>query len=116
MSKRHGNYGEIAAEGYLAAKGYEILEKNFRSGHTEIDIIAKDGEYLVFVEVKYRRQLNFGRPIEAISRRKQLNLISCAYGYLAREGLSDVPCRFDVVEVFGREWLTINHIENGFGE
>ena len=115
-SKQKGNYGETAAEGYLAAKGYEILAKNYKSGHNEIDIIAKDGEYIVFIEVKYRRQTNFGRPIEAVSRRKQLNLIACAYAYLAETGLNDVACRFDVIEVFGRELLTINHVENGFGE
>jgi len=112
--KAFGNYGEAAAQGYLAAKGYEILEKNYKSAGGEIDIIAQDGDYLVFVEVKYRRGTNFGRPIEAITRRKQRALADCAMSYLVGRGLWDAPCRFDIVEVFGRELLEINHVINAF--
>ena len=110
-----GSYGEVVAEGYLRGKGYEIIAKNYKKGHHEIDVIAQDGEYLVFIEVKYRRQTKYGRPIEAITKRKQGNLIACAYGYLADAGLGDVACRFDVVEVFGREHLEVNHVVNAFG-
>jgi len=115
-AKRIGNYGETAARGYIEAKAYIVLAKNYKSPHGEIDIIAMDGAYYVFIEVKYRRQLSFGRPAEAVSRRKQRNLIACAYTYLEEQGLSDVPCRFDIIEVFGREILEVNHIVNGFGE
>ena len=114
--KKAGNYGETAALGYLAAKGYEILAQNYRDGAGEIDVIAKDGGYIVFAEIKYRRQLNFGRPVESITPAKRRSLISAAYGYLAKNNLNDADCRFDVIEVFGREMLEINHIENAFGE
>ena len=114
--KRAGNYGEAAAAGYLAAKGYVILAQNFRAYGGEIDIVAKDGEYIVFIEVKYRRQTAYGRPIEAITEKKRRAMIAAAYGYLAKNGRGDEYCRFDVVEVFGREQLDVNHIENVFGE
>jgi putative endonuclease len=114
--KRAGNYGEAAAAGLLRAKGYEILNQNFRAFGGEIDIVAKDGDYIVFVEVKYRRQLDYGRPLEAVTRKKRRLLIRAAYGYLAQKGCSDENCRFDIIEVFGREMLHINHIENAFGE
>jgi len=116
IRKKAGNYGEAAALGYLSAKGYIILTQNYRSGSGEIDIIAKEGEYIVFVEVKYRRQLNFGRPVDSITPAKRRSLISAAYGYLAKNNLNHADCRFDVIEVFGREILEINHIENAFGE
>jgi putative endonuclease len=114
--KRAGNYGETAAEGYLAAKGYAILARNYRAWGGEIDIIAKDGDYIVFIEVKYRRQTAYGRPVAAITQKKRRAMVAAAYGYLADNGRGDENCRFDIIEVFGREQLDINHIENAFGE
>lgn len=114
--KRAGDYGETAALGYLAAKGYTILAQNYRAWGGEIDIIARSGDYIVFVEVKYRKQLAYGRPVAAITQKKRRNLISAAYGYLAEHARADANCRFDIIEVFGREQLHINHIENAFGE
>lgn len=114
--KQAGNFGEIAALGYLAAKGYVILAQNYRAWGKEIDIIAKDGDYIIFVEVKYRKQLDHGRPAEAITKRKRDSLVAAAYGYLAENGRGDENCRFDIIEIFGREQLHINHVENAFGE
>ena len=114
--KRAGNYGENAAAGYLRARGYVILTQNYESGGGEIDIVAKDGGYIVFVEVKYRRQLAYGRPADAITAKKQWAMVAAAQCYLAENGLVDADCRFDVIEIFGRELLEINHIENAFGE
>ena len=114
--KRAGNYGETAVTGYLAAKGYEILARNYRAWGGEIDIVAKDSDYIVFIEVKYRRQLAYGRPAEAVTHKKRRAIIAAAYGYLAEYCRGDENCRFDIIEVFGREQLTINHIENAFGE
>ena len=114
--KRAGNYGEAAAAGYIEAKGYEILVRNYRAFGGEIDIVAKSGDYVVFIEVKYRKQLAYGRPVDAITEKKRRSLIAAAYGYLAENGRGDENCRFDIIEVFGREQLHINHIENAFGE
>ena len=114
--KQAGNYGETAAAGYLAAKGYTILAQSYRAWGGEIDIVAKDGDYIVFVEVKYRRQLAYGRPAAAVTHKKRRTLIAAAYGYLAENARTDDNCRFDVIEIFGREQLAINHIENAFGE
>jgi len=119
--KRAGDYGETAADGYLAAKGYEILARKYKAYGGEIDIVARYvdaryGEYIVFVEVKYRKSLAYGRPADAVSQNKQRALIKAARGYLARFGRGDEYCRFDVLEIFGKEQLHINHIENAFEE
>ena len=118
--KQAGNYGETAAAGYLEARGYAILARNYRAWGGEIDIVAQKteayGDYIVFVEVKYRKQLAFGRPAAAITQKKRRALIAAAYGYLAENARGDDNCRFDIIEVFGREQLHINHIENAFGE
>ncbi|MCL2573626.1 MAG: YraN family protein [Defluviitaleaceae bacterium] len=114
--KTAGNYGETVAAGYLEGKGYTILARNHRAYGGEIDIVAKNGEYIVFVEVKFRKQLDYGRPMEAVSRKKQKSIIAAAYGYIARNCNGNEYCRFDVIEIFGREQMAINHIENAFGE
>ncbi len=93
-------YEQKAGE-YLKKQGYEILEYNFRCQTGEIDIIARDGEYLVFCEVKYRTDLRSGYPAEAVDQRKQRVLSKCALYYLTRHGLMDQACRFDVVSFEG---------------
>lgn len=114
--KKAGDYGENVAKGYLEAKGYAILTQNFRAFGGEVDIVAKDGDYIVFIEVKYRKQLAYGRPVAAVTESKRRKIVAAAYGYLAQNGRGDEYCRFDIIEVFGREQLAINHIENAFGE
>lgn len=95
-----GSQQEQFAADYLVEHGYRIIEKNFFARHGEIDIIAKDEAYLVFVEVKYRTNTKNGLPEEAVSRRKQQSIIKAATYYLYRHGISfDTPCRFDVVVV-----------------
>ena len=103
-------YEKIAAA-HLISKGYEILEFNFRCRAGEIDIIAKDGEYIVFVEVKYRASLRNGSPLEAVSIQKQKTISKCAMYYLMKKGFIDVPVRFDVVGILGKEK---EHIINAF--
>lgn len=103
-------YEKMAGE-YLKRKGYEIVEYNFRCRFGEIDIIARDGEYLVFCEVKYRSQKRTGHPLEAVDTRKQRNISKCAMYYLMRKQIWNVPCRFDVVSIEG-EVLTL--IKNAF--
>ena len=105
MNKREtgSRFEEIAAD-YLQHAGYEILERNYRDRSGEIDLIAKDGSYYVFVEVKYRENASMGDPAEAVDARKQLKIRNTARRYLYRNRLGEsVPCRFDVVAILGQE-------------
>lgn len=98
--KTGARYERRAGE-YLTGKGYEILEYNYRCRMGEIDIVARDGEYLVFCEVKYRSDDVSGHPAEAVDLKKQQVISRCALFYLASHGLSDMACRFDVVSFEG---------------
>lgn len=106
-----GRVGENKASAYLKKQGFEILERNYKNAFGEIDIIAKDGEYTVFVEVKTRTSEQFGTPAEAVNDKKRQKYFRIAEAYLNFKGLCDVPCRFDVVEV---ENDGINHIKDAF--
>ena len=96
---RLGRRGEETAERHLAARGYRILERRFRTRAGEIDFVAEDGAVIVFVEVKTRSSLAFGRPADAVDARKRSRIAAAASLYLARLEGPDRPCRFDVVEV-----------------
>lgn len=109
--RQTGTNYEQAAGFYLEQMGYEILEYNYRCCFGEIDIIAKDGIYLVFCEVKYRSGTGKGSPLEAVDSRKQHTIFRCASYYLTGRGLGDVPCRFDVI---GIEGTRITHIKDAF--
>ncbi|MFV0240439.1 MAG: YraN family protein [Lacrimispora sphenoides] len=99
-----GSEFEDTAAAYLESKGYVILERNFGDRKGEIDIIAKDGKELVFIEVKYRRNLEKGDPAEAVHFLKQRKIRDAAKRYLYRCHLGeDIPCRFDVVAILGQE-------------
>ncbi len=88
----------------MALLGYVIVERNYSCKLGEIDIIAKDGEVLVFVEVKYRRSERFGLPEQAVGREKQARLRRSAQWYMAVEGISEMcSVRFDVVAMDSRE-------------
>lgn len=106
-----GSMYEKLAGAYLEKEGYEILEYNMRCRAGEVDIVARDGAYLVFVEVKYRANLECGNPLEAISVTKQRTLSKCALSYLKKHRMWDVPVRFDVVGILGEE---ITLIQNAF--
>lgn len=100
MNKRaSGAAGENAACDALVRAGLTVLERNWRRPTGEIDIIARDKRTIVFVEVKKRSSLRFGRPAEAVNRAKQLHILRTAMLYLAERGLEDAPVRFDIVEV-----------------
>ena len=101
-------YEKIAGK-YLEKQGYQILEYNFRCRNGEIDIIAKDGEYLVFCEVKYRNTEEKGHPLEAVSLQKQRKISKCAMYYMNRKRLNDVPCRFDVIGILGEEVVLLKN-------
>ncbi len=111
LNKVVGEKGEILAEKFLRKQKYKILERNYQNKIGEIDIIAKDKDTLVFVEVKTRASCKFGRPCEAVTPYKQNKIRGVASYYLMIKGLSDSDCRFDVVEILDEE---INHIKNAF--
>ena len=107
------DYEKLAAE-YLQSQGYEILEHNFRCRSGEIDLIAREDEYLCFVEVKYRAGSSCGSPLDAVNSHKQRQILKVAKYYLMRKGMTmDTPCRFDVVAIEGKE---ITLLCNAFGE
>ncbi len=94
-----GRRGEGLAAKFLRKKGYRIVDRNVRTPYGEIDLIARQGKTLVFVEVKARSDLSFGRPEEAVGPVKRRRLIRSARHWLAQNGSSDAPARFDVVSV-----------------
>lgn len=104
------NYERIAGN-YLEHLGYEILEYNFYCRTGELDIVARNGNYLVFVEVKFRKNMAKGHPFEAVSLQKQKAISKCALFYMKKRGLLDMPVRFDVVGILGDE---IQVIQNAF--
>ena len=112
-----GGYGEQVAAAYLHQQGYTLIERNFRCPLGEIDIIAKKGRNLIFVEVKTRRTVLFGAPQEAVGVRKQRQLIRVAQWYLKREGTARQHPRFDVIAILSQKGKApeVTHIENAFG-
>ena len=112
MNRRgFGGEGEARARAFLERKGTKILEMNYRRPTGEIDIIARADRTIVFVEVKRRSSLRYGRPGEAVDRTKQRHILRTAQLYLHENRLLDVPVRFDVIEILPGE---IRHIENAF--
>ena len=111
-------WGERLAEKHLAGKGYKIIGRRVRIGlRDELDLVARDGEVLVFVEVKTRKSESFGRPFEAVNRDKRQKMSRAAVHYLKRLKYPRLYFRFDVVEVVGEEGdeaPLIRHIENAF--
>ena len=115
MNKREvGSRYELQAAAYLQQKGMQILEKNYRCRIGEVDLIGRDQEYLVFVEVKFRRNLSYGAPAEAVTLLKQMTIRRVAEWYLAQRGLAaETPCRFDLVGIDGNGAMV--HYPDAFG-
>ena len=110
-----GRRGERAAEKYLRRNGYRIVERNFRAAGAEIDIVAMDGDTLVFVEVKTRRSLDAGAPEEAVDERKQKQIRRAAEMFAARYRAEDVTMRFDIVAIDASgKRLEIQLLRNAF--
>ncbi|MBR5467246.1 MAG: YraN family protein [Bacteroidaceae bacterium] len=109
-----GLQGEELAVEYLRRKGYLILNRNWRSGHKEIDIVARQGDELVFVEVKARNNNFYARPEDAITRQKMHRLVLAADAYL-RCNMIDSSVRFDVITITGTpDKPYIKHYEHAF--
>ena len=106
---------ESAARRFLQRKGLRFVEGNFRSRFGEIDLIMRDGDALVFVEVRHRRSARFGTAAETVDRRKQRRLIRTAEYYLRRHpALAERPCRFDVIASSTQEGRIDRWIQDAF--
>lgn len=108
-----GKWGEDLAASYLEEQGYEILERDWKSGHHDLDIVARDENTLVIVEVKTRRNRLFGDPEEAIDYKKRLSLQSAANHYV-KSHRTKAPVRIDVISIVGTIGNTpeIDHIKD----
>lgn len=114
MYERHilGREGENAAVDYLKQEGYKILERNFFCRQGEIDAIALDGNYIVFIEIKSRTSTEYGLPSEAVTKRKLEHMIKTIKYYLYIRNLENENIRIDVIEVYVKEGkYKINHIK-----
>ena len=109
-----GEYGEIIAEGYLRAKGYAILETRYKCPYGEIDLIASNGGTTAFIEVKLRKTSKAGSAAESVTPQKQRRIIHSALHYIAARNLTGEIYRFDVIEIHGRQFYDIRHIEGAF--
>lgn len=105
MVTRHdkGTEGELVAAEHLKQYGLKVVARNFRCPLGEIDLIARDGKTIVFVEVKSRSSIQYGLPQEAVSRSKQKRLILLARWYLKKHGLEQAPARFDVIAILWKD-------------
>lgn len=113
--RRQGKIGEDLAAKYLERNGLRIIERNYRFERGEIDLIAEEGEELVFVEVKTRRSNAFGAPEDAVTEEKQEQVRAVADGYLFERDINNRPCRFDVVAIEYQDGCTeIRYIRDAF--
>ncbi len=99
MTRELGLLAEDLAEGYFLERGYRLVDRNFRSGPGEIDLILEKDGYLVFVEVKARRSRKFGLPQEAVTNAKQQTIRRVAEAYLLKNKKTGMPVRFDVLAI-----------------
>ena len=109
-----GIWGEEVAAEYLQDQGYIILERDWHSDHRDIDIIARQDEVVVFVEVKTRRNTDFGSPERAVDWKKRRNLRYAINHYMSYQKI-DSPTRFDIITVvgtLGTPHPTVNHLED----
>ena len=109
-----GREGEALAANFLQQKGYEIVDRTWRYGPKEIDIVARDGDTMVFVEVKTRSTLAFELPQEAVTKKKMKNLVEAADAYMIQNNI-DLEGRFDIVAVLnGNPPKVIEHLEGAW--
>jgi len=116
FSQDTGKLGEDLATAELWHQGYVILARRYRTRFGEIDIVAQDGQTVVFVEVKTRRSDRYGSAAESVTPWKQRRIAAMALDYLAWVGRLDTPCRFDVVAIdgVGSDDVSIRHIKEAF--
>ena len=124
-TRQTGRQGENAACDWLIKNGYTVIKRNYTTQHGEIDIIAEDEKYIVFVEVKYRKNSihlsKYGRPVKAVTKEKKQHILYAAKDYLTKYKPCKKP-RIDVIEIIsdthpdGVVSLNIKHYKNAFGE
>lgn len=109
-----GKIGEDKAANLLVSKGYRVLERNWKIGDLEMDIIAQEGNTIVFVEVKTRKSDRWGNPEQAVDEIRKRRLTACANAYLKYNRL-DNPWRFDIISIIlNEERYEVNHIKEAF--
>ncbi|MGD8287995.1 MAG: YraN family protein [Gemmatimonadota bacterium] len=112
-----GRRGEDCAHAYLQRNGWTVVARNYRFGRREVDLVARRGRLVAFVEVKTRAGKGFGAPEEAVTRLKRREIETVAREYLWRHRLDDVDVRFDVIAIRGRSrgsTLRIEHFEDAW--
>ncbi len=117
QNKSIGSYGEEIAENHIRNLGYEIMSRNFRCNIGEIDIIARDGNYITFIEVKTRYDKKYGYPREAVTKGKQYKIYKVAQFYILKNRIEKLSFRFDVIEVILNKYCnehTVTLIKNAF--
>lgn len=109
-----GAEGEQAVALYLSRQGYLLLDRNWRRGHLELDIVAEKDATLIIIEVKTRSTTDFGNPEDAVDERKMRNIVLSTDTYIKQKAI-DMPVRFDIISVVRKDGqLTIDHIEDAF--
>lgn len=110
-----GGVGEDLAAVWLKKNGYKIIERNYRCKLGEIDCVAVKDDFLVFIEVKSRKSINFGTPMEAVDRRKRRKMTRLAFHYMLDRRMGETPRRFDVVAVWFNDGPPVVEVfENAF--
>jgi putative endonuclease len=116
-NKPLGDRGEQLAAGFLAERGWVVLHRNYRIGHREIDLVARCGEVVAFVEVKTRGGLGYGHPLEAITRKKRREIQLVAAAWIETHGGPHDVYRFDAVAILlpsGGGQPVIEHVEDAW--
>lgn len=112
---KKGKAGEDLACQYLKNKGYLIRQTNYKKPTGEIDLILEKNETIIFVEVKFRKNLDYGYPGESVNIGKQKRILKTALWYIKEKKLDNYGFRFDVIEIyFHQEKQVINHLEHAF--
>jgi putative endonuclease len=115
ISQEFGELGERIAERWLRRQGWRVVERRFRTGHRDIDLVVERDDLVVFVEVKARRGAEFGDPVEAVNWSKQRQLVRSASIWIERHGRPADAYRFDVVGVLVEgERVRVRHVANAF--
>jgi len=115
--ERAARGGEAIAAEFLVLRGMDVVDRNVRLGRGEIDLVARDKDQVVFVEVKFRTEGGKATPFDAVGAKKREDVAKAATHYLARHGLRDRPVRFDVVGITwraGGEELLVQHVSNAY--